>query len=76
MNIHTEDFDVSAALAADPDGHALRGIKDALESARANLKKTMDKGLSPVEFTVANNLHTACQTARDLVEQFWSQPRK
>ena len=76
MNVHAEDFDVSAALVADPDGHVLREIKNTLESTKSNLKKTMDKGLTPAEFSVANNLHKACQTARDLVEQFWSQPRK
>ena len=76
MSIYAEDFDVGAALKADPDGHVLREIKNALESAKSNLKKTMDKGLSPDGFTMANNLHKACQTARDLVEQFWSQPRK
>lgn len=76
MSIHAEDFDVAAALVADPGGRALRGIKDALEATGAGLRKTMDRGLSPDEFTVANNLHKACQTARDLVEQFWSQPRR
>ena len=76
MSIYAEDFDLNAALQSDPDGHVLREVKDALETAKADLKKTMDKGLSPDEFKVANNLHMACQTARDLVEQFWSQPRK
>jgi type III secretion system YseE family protein len=75
MSMYAEDFDVSAALKTDPNGHVLREIKNALESAKSNLKKSMDKGLSPDKYTVANNLHKACQTARDLVEQFWSQPR-
>jgi hypothetical protein len=76
MDIYAEDFDIGAALAADPDGHALRAVKNALETTKSGLKKTMDKGLAQAEFTVANNLHSACQTAHDLVEQFWSQPRK
>ncbi len=76
MNVLAEDFDVSAALGKDPDGHALREVKNTLEAAKANLKKTIDRGLSPAEFGVANNLHKSCQTALDLVEQFWSQPRK
>ena len=76
MNVLAEDFDVSEALAKDPDGHALRAVKDRLESMKSELKKQMDKGLTNDEFAVANNLHKACQTAQDLVEQFWSQPRK
>ena len=76
MNVLAEDFDVSEALVKDPDGHALRAVKDQLETMKSGLKKQMDKGLAQNEFTVANNLHKACQTAQDLVEQFWSQPRK
>ena len=76
MSIYAEDFDLGAALRSDPQGNVLREVKDALESAKAKLKKTIDKGLAPDEFAVASDLHKACQTARDLVEQFWSQPRK
>lgn len=76
MNVTAEDFDVSEALAKDKDGHALRAVKDRLEEMKSGLKKSMDKGMPADEFTVANNLHKSCQTAQDLVEQFWSQPRK
>ena len=76
MNVTAEDFDVNAALANDPSGHALRAVKDRIEDTKSALKKTMDKGLAADQFTVASNLHKACQTAQDLVEQFWSQPRK
>lgn len=76
MNVTSEDFDVSATLADDPGGHALRAVKDRIETAKTALRKTMDKGLPGDQFTVASNLHKACQTAQDLVEQFWSQPRK
>jgi hypothetical protein len=76
LDLNAQDFDVSAALAHDPDGHALRAVKDRLETMKVSLKRTMDKGLPAHNFSVANNLHKACQTAQDLVKQFWSQPRK
>ncbi|MDR2892613.1 MAG: hypothetical protein LBV80_05965 [Deltaproteobacteria bacterium] len=76
LDVNAQDFDVSAALARDPDGYALRTIKDRLETMKSGLKRTMDKGLPADQFSVANNLHKSCQTAQDLVEQFWSQPRK
>lgn len=76
MNVLAENFEVSEALAKDHDGHALRAVKDQLEAIKSGLKKQMDKGLANDEFSVANNLHKACQTAQDITEQFWSQPRK
>lgn len=76
MNVLAEEFNVSEALAGDADGHVLRAVKDQLETMKSGLKKEMDKGLANKEFTLANNLHKSCQTAQDLVEQFWSQPRR
>ena len=76
MNVLAEDFNVSEALVKDPSGNNLRAMKDQLEVIRSRIKRQMDKGLTQDEFTVANNLHNACQVAQDVVEQFWSQPRK
>lgn len=76
MNVLDENFDLAEALGNDPSGHALRAVKDRLETMKAGLKRQMDKGLAKDEFTVANNLHKACQAGQDLVEQFWSKPRK
>jgi hypothetical protein len=76
MNVLLENFDPASALATDKDGAVLRSIKDVLEQSRAGLRKTMDKGLPPAEFSVASNLQQACQLAQDIVESFWAQPRK
>lgn len=76
MNVLLEEFDPAAALAADKDGSVLRSIKDVLEQNRVALRKTMDKGLPPAEYSVASNLQQACQLAQDIVESFWAQPRK
>jgi hypothetical protein len=76
MDVLREDFDVVEALKNDKDGRALRAVKDSLAGSQAKLRKTMDKGLSHKDFNVANNLHKAYSTGQDLVEQFWSQPRK
>lgn len=76
MNVLDEQFDVSEALANDPNGSALRAVKDQLETMKSGLKRRKDKGLANDEFTVANNLHKACQAGQDIVEQFWSKPRQ
>ncbi len=76
MNVLHEDFDPALALTNDPGGTVLREIKDALERERAKLRREIDKGLPPDQFTVANNLQQACQQAQDIVDQFWAQPRK
>ncbi|MDR2161739.1 MAG: hypothetical protein LBO77_06345 [Desulfovibrio sp.] len=76
MDIMAEKFDLAAALKADEDGSTLRSLKDSLAALQARLRRTMDKGLPQKDFDVANNLHRACIISQDLLEQFWSQPRK
>ncbi len=75
MNVLDETFDVTEALTNDPNGYALRAVKDELENMKSSLKKQMDKGLSNDEFKLASNLQVACQTAQDLAEKFWSKPK-
>ncbi|MDR2162282.1 MAG: hypothetical protein LBO77_09125 [Desulfovibrio sp.] len=76
MDIMAENFDLAAALKADEDGATLRSLKDALTTLQTRLRRTMDKGLSQKDFNVASNLQRACMISQDLLEQFWSQPRK
>jgi hypothetical protein len=76
MNVFDKDFDVAAALKNDQDGQNLRAVRDALSFVQARLRREMDKGLPQKDFVVVSDLHKACIAGQDLVEQFWSQPRK
>lgn len=76
MNVLSIDFDLAANIANDPQGAVLREVKDALEGMKSVLRKDMDAGLPVEEYKLADNLHVACQKGQELVEQFWSQPRK
>jgi hypothetical protein len=76
MNVLDENFDLVGSLAADHNGTVLKAVKDALENAKANLKKQMDKGMSNADFKVAGNLQAACQTAQGLVDQLWAMRNK
>lgn len=75
MNVLHEDFDPARALAEDKEGVMLRAVKDALEQGRAGLRRRMDAGLPPEQFTLASNLQGAIQQAQDIVDQYWAQPR-
>ncbi|MDL2290702.1 hypothetical protein LJC09_01175 [Desulfovibrio sp. OttesenSCG-928-F20] len=76
MNVLSPDFDLTTSIATDPQGQVLKAVKDALEGMKTVLRKDMDAGLTVEDYKLANNLHIACQKGQELVEQFWSQPRK
>jgi len=75
MNIFEDNFDLEKTLFEDTEGSALRLVKDALQDGLHTIRKTIDKGLSPDDFTRAQALKQAFEAADAVVETSWKNYR-
>ncbi len=58
-------------LSQDENGTAKSGLIAQLMEHANRVKKTLDTGVSPAEFTQLNQLHLALESAITVVEQVW-----
>jgi hypothetical protein len=63
-------------LAADRQGIALRGLRDHLAGKRAHLRRLLDDGAAPEEFSLYENLMEAVDAAEKAALAFWEKHNK
>jgi hypothetical protein len=59
-------------LAADPGGAALSGLRRELSVKKVELRRRMDVGLLPEEYSTAEKLLTALDAAESAVVSYWT----
>lgn len=64
-------IDLSKQLDADESGWVKRAVIEQLAQAQREIKTSMNAGLAPEEFAVANRLSMALLSAEHVVENYW-----
>ena len=63
--------DLSERLTQDSSGEFKRDYLDGLSSMKAQIQGAVNRGVSPEEFTVANEVIKAFEQAQKVIESFW-----
>jgi hypothetical protein len=63
-------------LAADSGGAVLAGLRQELSGKRAELRRRMDAGLLPAEYSTAEKLLAALDAAESAVVSYWEKFNK
>lgn len=74
--LYTDDCDIEAVLRHDAAGAALREMLDALSQRRADVKRILDKGVTPVDFARGRALLGSYDAALKGLEQAWDKRHK
>lgn len=68
---HEPWFEIERRLRDDGDGRERDALLQQLDAAAATLKRSLDAGVAPTEFTALNTVYRGFEAAREVVETVW-----
>lgn len=71
INVFDSNFDLKEHFKHDVSGNALRSVVNALKEAEVSIRKEIDKGVPPEEFTMLSLLKQAFEVAQSNIQLYW-----
>lgn len=75
-DMYTDDYDIGAALDRDVNGAALRDMRDILHARQMELKRALDRGVTPAEFQSGQAMLASYEAARRGLDAAWEKRHK
>ena len=71
IDVFSKNFDLKEQFKTDFSGNALRSVVNALKEAEVIIRKTIDKGVPPEDFTRLSLLKQAFEVAQANIQLYW-----
>lgn len=71
IDVFDKNFDLKEQFKKDFSGNVLRSVVNALKEAEVSIRKTIDKGVPPEEFTRLSLLKQAFEIAQANIQLYW-----